>query len=219
MMETLASLPLTKTIQLDKLFQIDVLQNFLLECTAALHAPSNVVTASQFSKRYSSYLVASSLNQLFTSGQFASIQTNRDHIEINYRTGDLQLIIHENTLQYYPSHCSIQQIDQYIKHYFAGHLTLLWSAISQITGIKMNVLWENTFIYVAWMCLNSIKAPNTFDNFVYLTQEADGSLFGLSENPFRAFSARTVRKKCCLYFMLPSASGEKCKNCPLDCKK
>src|SRR5690606_2068055 len=117
---------------------------FLMECTAALHAPSNVVAASQFSKRYSSYLVSSSLHQLFTSGRFASIQTNRDHLEINFHTGDFQLIIHENTFQYYSSHCSKQQIDQYIKHYFADHLTPLWTAISQITGIKMNILWENT---------------------------------------------------------------------------
>jgi ferric iron reductase protein FhuF len=218
-METLASLPLTKTIHLDKLFQIDVLHTFLTECSTALHAPSHVVAASQFSKRYSSYLVSLSLNQLFTSGQFASIQTNRDYLEIDFHRGDFQLVIHENEKEYHPNPCSKQQIDRYITHYFANHLTPLWTSISQITGIKPSVLWENTFIYIAWTCLNSIEAPNTFDNFIYLTKEADGGLFGLSENPFTAFSAGMVRKKCCLYFMLPSASGDKCKNCPLACSK
>jgi ferric iron reductase protein FhuF len=219
MMEILASLPPTKTIHLDKLFQIDVLETFLTEWTTILGAPSTVVTASQFSKRYSSYLFASSLNQLLTSGQFASIQSDRDHIELNYHTGDFQLHINENALQYRSNYCSRQQIDQYIEHYIAGHLLPLWTSISKLTGIKMELLWENSFIYIAWMCLNAIKAPHAIENFIYLTQEADGGLFHLLKNPFSAFTANSVRKKCCLYFMLAAASGDKCKNCPLVCEK
>jgi ferric iron reductase protein FhuF len=218
-METLASLPQTKYIHINELFQIDVLQTFLAECTSALSAPSAIISASQFSKRYSYYLLAPSLKQLLTSGQFASIQRNRDYIEIDYQTGEFQLVINENTLSYNTNHCSRQQIDRYINHYFADHLVPLWTSISNLTGIKMDLLWENAYIYISWMCLNHIEAPFVKENFIYLTQKADGSLFHLPSNPFSAFtSSSPIRNKCCLYFMLPSAAGSKCKTCPLVCK-
>ncbi|MCH5584279.1 hypothetical protein MK805_04760 [Shimazuella sp. AN120528] len=219
MMETLASLQQTKAIHLNKLWKLDVLQTFLTEITSILKVPSSLVAASQFSKRYSSYLFSLSLNQLLTSGKFPLIQRDRDFIEFNYQTGELELIIQESTVKYQAKHCSKIQMDRYIQHYFAEHLVPLWSSISQLTGIKMDLLWENTFIYIAWTCLNKTKTPDSYDNFIYLTREADGSLFHLSENPFTAFHAGAVRNKCCLYFMMPGASGVKCKNCPLDCKK
>lgn len=219
MMEILASIQLTKKIPLEKLFQRDQLQTFLAECSSLIGAPSMIVAASQFSKRYSSYLFSSSLFTLFTSGKFPALQMDQDYIEFDDQNGDFQVMIHDNAMEVGSNPCTKPEIDRYIQHYFAGHLTPLWTSISLLTGMKMDLLWENTYIYVAWTCLNRLKTPDAFANFMYLTQEADGSLFGLSKNPFTTFSPNTTRKKCCFYFMLPNASGLKCKNCPIDCKK
>ncbi|WP_028775724.1 hypothetical protein [Shimazuella kribbensis] len=219
-MVTLAPERQTKSIHLYELFQMNGLQTLLQEFTTVLQAPSAIISASQFSKRYSYFLLAPSLRQLLMSGRFANIQQHLDYIELDYKTGTFQLCLHENADEYDVNYCTKQQIDQYIQHYFAGHLAPLWLYISKLTGIKMELLWENTYIYIAWMCLHQIESPQAKQNFIYLTQEADGNLFGLPQNPFLSFTASSpIRRNCCLYFMLPNAEGNKykCKKCPLDC--
>jgi ferric iron reductase protein FhuF len=218
-METLTAERQKKSIHLDELFQLDQLQTLLHEFTTVLQAPSAIISASQFSKRYSYFLLAPSLRQLLTSGRIANIQKYLDNIELDYDTGRFQLNLKENEYEYDVNYCTKQQIDQYIQYYFAGHLVPLWSSLSKLTGIKMQLLWENTYIYITWMCLHQIESPFAKQNFIYLTQDADGSLFGLSKNPFLSFTTSSpVRKKCCFYFMLPKAQGDKCRRCPLDCR-
>jgi ferric iron reductase protein FhuF len=220
-MEMVASLSQIQTISLHQLFFPTVMQSLLTGFLHSLKAPSQVVIASQFSKRYSSSLLLPSLKQLLTTGNVAKLDLESDLLVANSAIGDfhLQIAAHQNNYQI--ASCNKEQIDLFIQHYFANHLVPLWELLAKLTGIKTAVLWENTYVYIAWACLQQVGTPQAKEHFLYLTKEAPGSLFGLDANPFVVFSAvRQVerRRHCCLYKLLPSANGEKCSNCPLHCR-
>jgi ferric iron reductase protein FhuF len=218
---TTASISQATALPLTELFHTFVLRNLFEKMSEVQKASSIAIIASQFAKRYCYSFFIPSLQQLWTDGNYPAIQPNRDIISYCLETGSMEYNRSEHATYSCKNKCTIQKMDDYIVHYFADHLVLLWKTIVEVTGIKMDLLWENAYIYIRWAYMQTIPTPNTEKMFLYLTKYADGSLFGLSKNPFATFDASSpVRKRCCLYFLLPSSQEIKCKTCPLSaCNK
>jgi ferric iron reductase protein FhuF len=207
------------TLLINDLFQPDFLHKLMKLIAKQIGITSTVVIASQFAKQYSYHMVIPRLRAFSTKGQFIPI-TPADNLQIEVKNGHFQLFIQECTHLQKENMEMIreEQRDLLLQHLFALHLTMLWKTLSKVTGVQLDILWENTFIYISGLYKNLLAEQTQAEaDFRYINQIATGRWFDLKANPFQHFlDSNFLRKKCCLYFALPSATGC-CGNCPLDC--
>jgi ferric iron reductase protein FhuF len=207
------------TLLINDLFQPDFLHKLMEVLAEKMGITSPLVIASQFAKRYSYQIVVPRLRAFSIKGQFIPI-TPADTLQIEVKNGHFQLLIQEcNHLQ--KENMEIireEQRELLLQHLFALHLTTIWKTLSKVTGVQLDLLWENTFVYISWLYKNLLaEQTQAEEDFRYITQIATGRWFNLKHNPFQHFlESNRLRKKCCLAFALPNAV-EHCGNCPLVC--
>jgi len=207
---------------------------YLDRVTGIFQSPSKIVTASQFSKRYSFLMIAPSLYAMtmFNKGWDHSVQNC--HIESVYqdktwlpkvRLADLQVTQPTDGDRH-------EWRDQMIKSIFAGNISRIWCAISKAAKIPITVLWENTAIYVYWLYEKRMEEGSDknqkvriHEDFQYLLDEAPASLFGYTENPLKKYNSPKctvstsdqpvrIRKTCCYYYRI-SSNDSYCSTCPI----
>jgi ferric iron reductase protein FhuF len=113
---------------------------------------------------------------------------------------------------------------------FAGHLSPLFAALSDLAKVPAAILWENAAVRILPLYEEAADKETDMaarhrirEDFEYIASTAPGSLFGQRTNPLRRFlgsrdctgsadaQART-RLTCCLYYEM---SAEYCRACPL----
>ncbi len=111
-----------------------------------------------------------------------------------------------------------------VEEIFASQLAPLLKMLSKVASIPMSILWENIMVRIGPLYQreadsDSAKGLQVQEDFVYLTQEAPGSVFAERKNPFTRFTAyehdvpvaKSERITCCFYYEM---SGEYCRKCP-----
>ncbi len=219
-----------ESVRVSLLTDPDYCKDFLLKLTTLFRSPSLSVTASQFAKKYT-YLVV--LPALFSMSKWN--KGLRSHIE------NCLLEAPPSTRQWAPRIQLIDETvngpsgerhgwrDQVIQQIFAKNITILWKVLHDVSEISMNVLWENTAIYIFWLYEEKMKKVDPVirqraqADFQYLL-EADGNLFATEENPLYKYYKPKLychekgewlrsRQTCCLHYQLKKL-GKYCKTCP-----
>ncbi len=115
---------------------------------------------------------------------------------------------------------------------FNGFLSPIWQSLAQVSGLPVQILWENTAVRVFSLYqgrmegLSERQGLRQQADFNWLVEWADPSLFGLSWNPLKRFrrplqqnaagKAVRFRRTCCFYYKA-TQPADYCLNCPL-CK-
>ncbi|MEN4569143.1 IucA/IucC family C-terminal-domain containing protein [Pantoea agglomerans] len=113
---------------------------------------------------------------------------------------------------------------------FSGFLSPVWQSLAQVSGLPVQILWENTAVRVFSLYqgrMNKLDEEQTqrqHADFNWLTGQASPSLFGLPWNPLKRFyrpfqqnaegEPVRFRRTCCFYYKA-TKPAEYCLNCPL----
>ncbi|RFU70180.1 hypothetical protein D0469_07750 [Peribacillus saganii] len=202
--------------------------SYIKDLKDVFQSPSDIVTASQFSKRYSFLTTAPVLYAMsvFSKGLNSTIENTQ--IEAEYLCDQwvpnlrlLDLSVSE------PDQNHSEWREKVLTELFAGNITKIWHSLSAATRIPKAILWENTAVYVFWLYEKKIgekldlKAnTRTQEDLLYLIKDAPGHVFGEKENPLKRYCPEAgvnqsirIRKTCCLYHEL-AGSKDFCSNCP-----
>jgi siderophore-iron reductase FhuF len=220
------------TIPIKDLTDQGLLKNYIVKVQEKLNAPSLMVAASMFSKRYSYLIVVPALYSF--SALNKRINVSIDHVSLEpsqskeYWMPELYLM---DQMGVFPS--TVQERDELrelvIKEIFANHLNVIWNALSKIAKIPKQILWENTAIYLFWLYESLLEKDlpeytrnRIKDDFQFLLYNAEGSLFGeYQRNPITKFfhdkvkmegSVVRIRRTCC--FSYEAETRIMCKTCP-----
>lgn len=201
-----------------------------------LNAPSLQITASLLSKRIAFLTTASSLYamSMYNKGLDMSLTNcllEYGHDGRRWTSGmplyDLSIAVPQGAMREEWRRSQLQRL-------FAGHLTPLWRAFSQATGLSARILWENTAVRVFSLYERRMLATDgestalllrIQQDFDYLIHQAPGAVFGCEDNPMTAFfrdktwvptlaTAIRFRRTCCFYYKA-SQPREYCAACPL----
>ncbi|WP_332692693.1 siderophore-iron reductase FhuF [Halalkalibacter lacteus] len=220
------------TIPIRDLTNKDLLKNYMDRVQQKLNAPSLMVAASMFSKRYSYLIVVPALYSF--SALNKRINISIDHVSLD-PSGSKDYWLPELYLmdQTVVSPSTIKEREelreQVIREIFANHLNVIWNELSKIGKIPKQILWENTAIYLFWLYesllekeLPEVTRNKIKDDFHYLLYNAEGSLFGkYQRNPMTKFfhdkimmdgSVVRLRRTCC--FSYEAETKKMCKTCP-----
>ncbi|WP_180954101.1 IucA/IucC family C-terminal-domain containing protein [Bacillus sp. M6-12] len=201
---------------------------YIKDIEEVFDSPSAIVTASQFSKRYSFLTAAPCLYAMsvFSKGMDLSIENT--YIEADFlcdqwvpdlRLSDLRVSM--------PNQNRFEWRERVLTSLFSGNITKIWDSLSAATRVPKAILWENTAVYVFWLYEKKIgekleleAISRAEEDFHYLINEAPGWVFGESENPLKKYYTSVgneqsvrIRKTCCLYHKLKN-STDFCSNCP-----
>jgi ferric iron reductase protein FhuF len=209
----------------------DKCQAYLTHLSDLLGSPSLVVTASQFSKRYTFMAVLPALYAMSAFNKGLDVSMENCHIESAYRNDKwaprLRLT---NWSVSRPEGDRNGWRERMVHTIFAENVANVWRVLSACTGISRMVLWENTAVYVYWLYekklaeADEITRRRAEEDFRYLVSGAPPECFGdwiqpLSKYYFKKspvpFSEEPIRtrKTCCLYYQLAGAK-KCCSNCP-----
>jgi len=203
--------------------------SYLEEVTSIIGSPSNVVTASQFSKRLGYLLVVPGLYALSVFNKGLNLSVENIYIESEFqdqnwlpriRLSSLKVTIPEEEKRR-------QWREEVLRTIFAKGLSKVWRSISKDGCISPSILWENTAIYVYWLYEKRLAKESNpqvkariYEDFHYLIHEAPGLLFGEMENPLAKYYGRKstdqeirIRKTCCYYYQL-TPDNHYCATCP-----
>lgn len=209
-------------------------EKLLNELRQVIHAPNLKVTASLVSKRYAFLATASSLYAMTIFNKALNMSAENcvlDYqfserlwrskmpiIDLSYSTA----LEHER--EYWREHA--------VKMIFAENLAKVWQIFVDVTKVHPRILWENTAVRVYSLYekrMQKINDPQLqrriIEDFNYLTQLADASVFGIDHNLLKKFNFKKIpvlernedvrfRKSCCFYYKA-SDPVEYCSTCPL----
>ncbi|WP_134704908.1 IucA/IucC family C-terminal-domain containing protein [Ammoniphilus sp. YIM 78166] len=198
--------------------------SYLDEVSSLIGSPSKMVTASQFSKRYSYLTVIPSLYALTVFNKGLDLSIENIHIESVYQDQNWLPRVRFAHLQV----ANEPKREEVLETLFAKNLSKVWRSLSETVGISYSILWENTAIYVYWFYEKRMEQEGNpqvnlriQEDFQYLIHEAPASLFGEKENPLAKFYSdpgNRTRKTCCYYYQL-SSHHDYCSTCPKVRKK
>lgn len=208
------------------------LRAYLERIADKFQAPSLMVTASQFAKRYSFLIIAPSLYALSVYNKGVDHSLENCHLESAQQKGTWlpQLRLSDWGVSQPSENSRAAWRDQILENMFAGNLAKVWRALARTAKISSQVLWENTAVYVYWLYekrigeeANGLQKSRLQDDFQYLLN-APASLFGEAENPLKQFNGPKcvlspakppirVRQTCCFYYQI-SPQQSYCSTCP-----
>lgn len=190
---------------------------YLKEISKEFHTSSLLATASQFSKRYAYLLVPPVLYAMSIYHKELRVSPQNSYLEPAYRQKNwFPRLVLMNYQGDSPTMNRTLWRDQVLKRLFADHLAKIWKTLHECTGIPLIILWENTSLYIHWTYRNHLLSlgESAVEDYQYLTQEADLSVFDAPFQPLQRFQQIDgCRKTCCLYF-LTNEQKELCKGCP-----
>jgi len=193
---------------------------------------SQIVAASQFSKRFSFLTVVPSLYAMTMFNKGLDFSAENCHVESIFQEKAWLPKVRLRDWSVTVPAVDDRHIwrDQVVKNIFAGNLSRVWHSISRATEISPAVLWENTAIYVYWLYekrigeeANDSQKLRIHEDFQYLLT-APAALFGQSENPLsKYYSSKCkvstsdqpvrVRQTCCYYYQT-TTNQTYCSTCP-----
>ncbi|WP_026703157.1 hypothetical protein [Salibacterium aidingense] len=199
--------------------------DYLKKLQKKIQAPSLLVAASQFSKRYARFVTEAAFSPIYLEQRYPLMTLD-----------DAELVTDWSAEKWSPSFALQEQSGSAVSRetvmhdVFAGHLAPLWRTMNTVTRVPMPMLWENTAVRV--FSLYEKKLPSSAaaplekqieGDFRYMVQEASGELFGEAANPLRPFFNSSteernsknirVRKTCC--FLYETGGGRSCcSTCP-----
>jgi ferric iron reductase protein FhuF len=206
--------------------------SFLGEVTPIFNAPSRMVTASQFSKRYSFLTIVPSLYAMTMYNKGLDLSIENSHVESVYQNGNWLPHVRLTDLNVTQPEKPNRHLwrDDVLSTILAGNLIKVWRAVSEAASVPIMILWENTAIYVFWLYekrmaegADESQKLRIQEDFQYLI-EAPASLYGENENhlgkhyhsnynPSYSDQPVSIRKTCCLYYQV-SSNGSYCTGCP-----
>jgi ferric iron reductase protein FhuF len=210
-------------------------RTYLERVQAVFQAPSPLVNASQFAKRYSFLAIVPALYAMSIFNKGLDLSVENCHIESEY-TNQIWLPKVRLTKWHVtqPMDGGRQEWrDQVIRSIFAGNVAKVWQSVSVAANIPKATLWENAAVYVYWLYEKGIGTNEGTDaqerlrieeDYRYLLQEAPPSLFGEKENPLGKYNGTKcstpasdqpvrIRKTCCYYYEI-SPDQANCSTCP-----
>jgi ferric iron reductase protein FhuF len=120
--------------------------------------------------------------------------------------------------------------DDLVEALFSGFLSPLWQSLAQVSGLPVQILWENTAVRIFSLYLGRMnrlderQEQRRHADFHWLIEQASPSLFCLSWNPLKRFyrplqqstagELVRFRRTCCFYYKATDPA-EYCLNCPL----
>lgn len=208
--------------------------DFMWKLKEKLQAPSCIVAASQFSKRYSFLTMVPSLYAMTMFNKGLDLTIENCHIQSCYQkeTWLPHLYLNDMSVAETTDLNRKHWRDQVINSIFANNISKVWHSIVRAVNIPISVLWENTAIYVYWLYekrineeASEIQHARIHKDFQYLLHEAKGSLFGQTENPLQLFHHKhqslltseqpvRIRKTCCLNYQVATGQKKFCSTCP-----
>lgn len=214
------SLPLTE------LLQVNTCQTFLEQVAKMITAPSPMVAASIFSKRYVYSLVVPTLWMMSIYDKALKIEIDNCHIETVYEKGRwLPQLRLEDWSYLTPNGERDRFREQLLTTLMRDHLAPLWSRLNEETKIPKVTLWENTFVYINWFYSEKMKQSYTLEifqkaqeDYQYLLYGMDAHLFGEKVQPMNRLlrgrgSPDRQRKTCCLSYQV-GEGRQFCRTCP-----
>lgn len=217
------------------LLNTDNCRKVLDELGPLLGAPSRKITASLLGKRISFLTTAACLYPMsaFDLGIDVSLENTVIDYSHNTKQWVSQMRLHD--LKITSPSCENRGTwrQKLCKQLFCDNLSRLWQTFNEVSGIQLDILWENTAVRVyslyerrlAKITSASIQ-KNVRDDFYYLLNQAEPSLFRHTTNPLQQFNfdktpsekgQTRYRDTCCYYYATPPC--EYCSNCPLPLKQ
>ncbi|MCF6136258.1 IucA/IucC family C-terminal-domain containing protein [Pseudalkalibacillus berkeleyi] len=200
------------------------------ELIPLLNAPSRLVAASQFSKKYAFLITVPFFSSFTLFDQVLNIDIDQCSVQPDSKKGFKGPRLMLKSERTSPTATDREgAVHNAIEKVFKNHVRLVWERLNEAASVPMPVLWENTAIYIYWLYETSLlkhdlvaqrKIQEDFD----LLLEAPGECFGLNENPLKKFHHEKrellksaplvrVRKTCCLYYEV-NEERKFCKTCP-----
>ncbi len=202
-----------------ELFNPETCVVYLNQIAEKFNTSSLMVTASQFSKRYSFLLVLPTLYAMSVYNKGLQINPENCYIQ-SFDQNDrwmprLALADWQVTQPGKDRHVWRERL---IKQLFDENLSKMWNVLHACTGLKKVILWENTVIYISWLYTEFLrqteKNEQAQEDYQFLLHQANAELFGETFQPLQKFGSNDgFRKTCCLYY-LTNSERKICKSCP-----
>lgn len=195
-------------------------------------SPGRRVTASLLSKRLGFLLTGASLYALSACNR--ALDVSRDNCLLEWAhdngrwTSSLPLLTLESVSLAGPGREARRAV--LVERLFAGVMQPLWQTFHEVSGVPLNMLWENVAVRVYSLYerrmaeLDDPQARERRDEDFNFLLSADASLFGAPWNPLARFyypamqtdngGSQRFRRTCCLYFQA-TCPAEYCQSCPL----
>jgi len=200
-----------------------------------LGSPSRKITASLLGKRISFLTTAACLYPMSAYDLGLDLSLKNSIIDYNHDGRLWTSKMHLHDLSFSPSSPESRAVwrENLCKQLFSDNLSRLWQTFHNVSGVQLDILWENTAVRIyslyerrlAKIASTAIQ-KNIKDDFDYLLNNADPSLFDHHTNPLQQFNLDKktgkngqirYRETCCYYYATPSC--EYCSNCPLPLKQ
>ncbi len=207
------------------------------QLSPVIGSPGRRVTASLLSKRLGFLLTGASLYALSACNRALDVSSDNCLLEWAHDgsrwTSSLPLISLESVSLESVSLAGPEREAHralLVERLFAGVMQPLWQTFHEVSGVPLNMLWENVAVRVYSLYerrmagLDDPQARERRDEDFNFLLRADASLFGAPWNPLARFyypaiqtdDGRTqrFRRTCCLYFKA-TCPAEYCQSCPL----
>ena len=209
-------------------------EQLLRVLTPIIGSPSLAITASLLAKRVSFLTTGACLYAMSACNLGLSLSLNNALIEYGHDGGrwvSKMPLRDISPREFQPGHRDAWRTD-IVATLFAGLLAPLWQTFSRVSGISTRVLWENTAVRVYSLYERRMQKSEDVcvrercgEDFAWLCEQAEPSIFGLDINPLGHFRRPTTavegqacgvrfRRTCCFYYKA-SAPVEYCSTCPL----
>ncbi|RSL30387.1 siderophore-iron reductase, Fe-S cluster protein [Salibacterium salarium] len=185
-----------------------------------IEAPSLLVTASQFSKRYARFVTDAAFTAMTVDNKGLDVSLDNSILQTDWTAEKWT-----PSFQFLEDAANEADRDAIIRQVFAGHLTPLWHTLALATDVAVPLLWENTAVRIFSLYEKKLsknasakEQQQIEDDLHYLVYEAPGELFGERINPLRPFytpktenaagKSIRVRQTCC--FVYETGGGRSC---------
>lgn len=211
-------------------------------CRALLHrvmpltgAPDMAIAASLFSKRLAFLATGNVLYALSVFDKGLKLSLSSSRLEYAHDNGlwTSSLPADIGATGYLPGERDAWR-EGVVASLFSGFLSPVWQSLAQVSGLPVQILWENTAVRVFSLYqgrmsgLDEKQEQRREADFNWLIGQASPSLFGLPWNPLKRFrrplhqnaAGQSVRfrRTCCFYYKATDPA-EYCLNCPLCRRK
>ncbi|KGT86179.1 MAG: siderophore-iron reductase, Fe-S cluster protein [Pantoea sp. Morm] len=194
-------------------------------------APDVAIAASLFAKRLAFLATGNVLYAMSVFDSGLTFSLSRSRLEYAHDNGLWTSSLPADTLVtcYLPGERDAWR-EEVVSALFRGFLSPLWQSLAGVSGLPIQILWENTAMRVFSLYQGRMDRLDETQNerrdadFNWLIGQASPSLFGLSWNPLQRFrrplqlnaAGKPVRfrRTCCFYYKATDPV-EYCLNCPL----
>ena len=220
-----------RSVPAEYIFDIKHCDEFLHYMMPVTGAPNVAIAASLFAKRLAFLATGNVLYTMSVFDKGLTLSLSRSRLEYAHDNGlwTSSLPADTGVTSYLPGERDACR-EEIVSALFRGFLSPLWQSLAEVSGLPVQILWENTAVRVFSLYqgrmnrLNETQEERRDADFKWLIGQAPPSLFGLSWNPLQRFRRPVqqnaagndvrFRRTCCFYYKA-THPAEYCLNCPL----